>query len=355
MVHARLIRVVGRGELPSGPVFVKLMTFPRAKDRLRYALRPLPAVHEARLLAAVAAASIPCPEVVAAHAARRHLLPACSMLVLRALPVVPAPDGRSPPELLRERACLAARLLAAGIVHTDLNAANFVWLADGRLAVLDLQSARLRRPESARAHAVRIAARLLRDCDNPGSPAAAAALLDSGLLRDGAGVAAARWHADADARAFLRGRILRCLGESTEFTRVLRASGVEHRRRGELPPGRWIRGGRGLRRCWLGQRALELFENRSPRLPAYLSSWWWLPGRSAVYVPADIDEPSLGAELQMLAAGHARWLRSRWLPGRPVEVHAGLANLARGSGDGGSDDGGAVTGRVVNDADDAKP
>ena len=50
-VFARLIRAVGRGELPdAGPVFVKVMSFPRWRHRLRYAVRPLPGVHEARML-----------------------------------------------------------------------------------------------------------------------------------------------------------------------------------------------------------------------------------------------------------------------------------------------------------------
>ena len=312
-MHQRLIRAVGRGDLPSGPAFVKLMTFPRPKDRLRYALRSLPAVHEARMLAAVAAAGIPCPAVLAAFAARRGFLPATSMLVLRALPVAASAGPSAPDELLRERAVLGARLLAAGIVHRDLNSANFVRLADGRLAVLDLQSASIcHRP--ARFHAVGIAARLLRDVDDPDSPGAAAAMLDSGLLADAAAVDLARQRAAVDARAFVTGRIRRCLGESTEFTRRLRATGIEHRRRGDLPAGRWIRGGRELRRCWIGQRALEVFENRSPRLHAFLASWWWLHGHSAVYVPGDIDEPSLRSELQVLAEGYVRWLpRRRWV------------------------------------------
>ena len=53
LVQGRLVRAVHRGELPSGPVFVKVMTFPRGKDRLRYLLRALPGEHEARMLAAV--------------------------------------------------------------------------------------------------------------------------------------------------------------------------------------------------------------------------------------------------------------------------------------------------------------
>jgi hypothetical protein len=158
-VQARLVRAVHRGELPSGPVYVKVMTFPRAKDRLRYLLRALPGAHEARMLRATAAAGIVCPEVVFVRTARRFGLPHRSMLVLRALAVrSPALD---PAARLLGEAAVAARLLAAGIVHRDLHGENFVELQDGRLAVLDLQSAAMvRRPPGAAAR-IRAAARLL--------------------------------------------------------------------------------------------------------------------------------------------------------------------------------------------------
>src|SRR5688572_22632624 len=62
-VHVRLLRSVGRAVLPDGgPVFLKFMHFPRKKDRLRYAFRSLPAMHEARMLQRLDAAGIPCPE-----------------------------------------------------------------------------------------------------------------------------------------------------------------------------------------------------------------------------------------------------------------------------------------------------
>ena len=47
LVQSRLVRAVGRATLPSGvEVYLKIMGFPRGKDRLRYLLRPLPAMHE---------------------------------------------------------------------------------------------------------------------------------------------------------------------------------------------------------------------------------------------------------------------------------------------------------------------
>ena len=55
---------MGRGELPSGPVFVKVMSFPRSKDRVRYLLRPLPAAHEATWLRGMSYAKVPAPTVV---------------------------------------------------------------------------------------------------------------------------------------------------------------------------------------------------------------------------------------------------------------------------------------------------
>ena len=85
-VQGRLIRAVYRGCVADEKIFVKTMTFPRAKDRLRYFLRPLPADHEAAMLRMAAAASVACPEVLAAFAERSGGIPRRSMLVLRALP-----------------------------------------------------------------------------------------------------------------------------------------------------------------------------------------------------------------------------------------------------------------------------
>ena len=75
LVQGRLIRSVHKGPLGSGTVFVKTMSFPRAKDRLRYLLRALPAAHEAAMLRRAAAAGVRCPEVLAAFGERRLGLP----------------------------------------------------------------------------------------------------------------------------------------------------------------------------------------------------------------------------------------------------------------------------------------
>ena len=49
IVQGRLIRQVGRSQLPdAGEVYVKLMAFPRLKDRIRYLFRTLPARHACR-------------------------------------------------------------------------------------------------------------------------------------------------------------------------------------------------------------------------------------------------------------------------------------------------------------------
>ena len=51
IVQSRLVRIVGRGELPSGTTaFLKFMGFPRRKDKFRYLFRSLPARHEAAML-----------------------------------------------------------------------------------------------------------------------------------------------------------------------------------------------------------------------------------------------------------------------------------------------------------------
>ena len=63
-VQQKIVRAVGHGELPhAGSVYAKAMWFVRGKDKLRYAFRALPGVHEARMLGLVSKAQIPCPEV----------------------------------------------------------------------------------------------------------------------------------------------------------------------------------------------------------------------------------------------------------------------------------------------------
>jgi hypothetical protein len=307
LVQGRLVRAVHRGDLPSGPVFVKVMTFPRGKDRLRYLLRALPGAHEATMLAATAAAGIACPEVVDVRSARRAGLPFRSMLVLRAL--VHRDDGPGAEARLGEEAALAARLLAAGIVHRDLHSGNFLRLHDGRLAVLDLQSASRTRRPIGRGRRLAAAVRLLQDRDQMPRAMAAAALLRSGLLRDEAEVESA-WAATGRARArFLRGRIRRCLSVSTEFTRGLEWRGVLHRTRGELGEGRWWYGGRELRRAWLGQRAMQVLEARPPMFRAFLQKWWWFGGGGGLYAPRACSEEQIEAGVSDAIGAYQRHIR----------------------------------------------
>lgn len=316
LVQRRLIRAVFRGELPSGPVYVKTMTFPRAKDRLRYLLRALPGDHEARMLRATAAAGVPCPEVLAVRTARRWGLPFRSLLVLRALPVLDAPDPVA--ARLRDAAALTARLLAAGIVHHDLHAGNFVRLQSGALAVLDLQSvgARGRRATTRRCR-IAVAARLLRE-HLAGAAGLASALVAGGLLANDAEVAAARAQATRELDRFRRSRVLRCLGNSTEFRRFVTWRGTEYRQRADLPDGHWLPAITNAREVWLGQRALQVFEGRPLAFPALFRKWWWCGGKGALYVPRTCDQDRIELELAAARAGHVRYHAQ--LASRPPEL-----------------------------------
>lgn len=303
-VQERLVRAVHRGALPSGPVHVKTMTFPRAKDRLRYLLRPLPAAHEAAMLRRTAAAGIPCPDVLAVRTARRAGLPHRSLLVLRSLPTIDAggAPGDDPARRLADEAALAVRLLAAGIVHRDLHAGNFVRLVDGTLAVLDLQSARTSRAARRAERRLRLAlaARLVRE--RGPAPQWAPALLAAGLLRAAAEVAAVEARCEAERARFRRSRIGRCLGDSTEFERRVHWWGTEHRVRGGLGAGRWWRGGASLRRAWIGQRIRQVDHGAPLAFSGFFRKWWWLGGGSGLYVPAACHDERIEAEVRTASA-----------------------------------------------------
>lgn len=307
LVQARLVRAVHRGALPSGPVHVKAMTFPRAKDRLRYALRRLPAAHEAAMLRLTAAAGIPCPQVLAVRTLRRAGLPHRSLLVLRSLPTDSGGAGAEDPvRRLRDAAVLAVRLLAAGIVHRDLHDGNFVRLRDGGLAVVDLQSAR--RSPAARRGARRLrlalAARLVRE--RGAASEWGSALLTAGLLRTPAEVADVAALCAAEVARFRRSRIARCLGDSTEFVRQVHWWGTEHRLRAGLGGGRWWRGGASLRRAWIGQRIRQVDQGAAMVFPGFFRKWWWLGGGSGLYVPAACSDERIEVEVRTASAAFDR-------------------------------------------------
>lgn len=312
LVQGRLIRAVHRGALPSGPVHVKTMTFPRAKDRLRYALRALPAAHEAAVLAAAARAGLPCPEVVAVRTSRRRLLPAHSMLVLRSLDVVA--DAGDPLRRCRDEVDVAARLLAAGVVHRDLHTENFVRLRTGELAVLDMQSASVTTPASAQRAKARlaVAARLLRDRADDEQPAGLQAMRAAGLLRDEAEVRSVQTRIFAARRRFERSRIRRCLTTSTGFVRTVHWDGVRCRLRAGLGEGRWVRGRRReLEQAWLGQRVRQL-GGVEPLFRGFFREWWWLGGGAALYVPATCSDDRIEAAVAEASAAE------REGPGQPA-------------------------------------
>ncbi len=300
-VQGRLIRAVHRGALPSGPVFVKTMAFPRARDRLRYLLRPLPGAHEARLLRVAAAAGVPVPEVLAVRTARRWLLPHRSLLVLRALPVAAVPE----PPPLATAAHLGLRLLEAGIEPLDLHVGNFVALADGSFAVLDLQSARcgpwVGPQRRARA---RVAARLLREVW-PREPAGVAPVLGAGLLRSAGEAQQALAVGQRAAARWLRSRLHRCCTTSTEFVAGLRWWGREYRRR-EVAAVRWLPAGRRARQAWLGARALAVCEGRASALCGLRQGWWAQAGKGQLAVPAACEAAEAQAAVSAALEAYER-------------------------------------------------
>lgn len=308
-VQGRLIRAVHRGELPSGPVHIKTMTFPRKKDRLRYAFRALPAVHEANMLALTRAASIPCPEVVDVRVQRRALLPHRSMLVLRSLSL--SDLAANPSKRLEQEIEVTKRLVTAGIHHRDLHTENFVLMASGELAVLDMQSASRIRLGQTSLSMVRlaVASRLLRDRDEQERAHALVRMRSIGLLQSDHECESVNTRIGRQQRHYQDSRVRRCLLNSTEFSRHTQPSGVEYRLRGELPPGRWWRGGRSLRTAWIGQRARHLQEGTPPVFAAFFQKWWWLGGGAALYVPAQCEDERIEVEVQSASSAAIRSVR----------------------------------------------
>jgi len=304
-VQGRLVRWVARGTLPdAGPVFCKVMGFPRFRDRLRYAFRSLPGAHERRLLERLARDGVAVPTPLWSHSSRwAGWIPRLSVLVTRSLDAL---DAEPTPAAA---AAVARRLADRGVFHPDLNRGNFLVLEDGTIAVLDLQSARQRRaPLSARLRRS-MAARLLQEY--PAVSSAARQLVDAGLLDPAAAAGAARRAVELAREATLR-RIRRCWTNSTEFQRRLGIRGTEHRRRsvaGALPPGRWERGGRSLRRLWIGDRTLEVLRGRTPSLLALFENWWWFPGDCSVYIPHSDRSGSMSELEPLLLEGYEEFRR----------------------------------------------
>jgi len=300
-VLTRMVRAVGSGVLPDrGRVFVKVMGFPRLRHRLRYAVRSLPAIHEARMLECARRAGLTVPEVVVARGQRARGLPLQSMLVTAALDV----DDIEPDGL--EVALAALAMADAGVFHPDLNPGNFTALRGGGIGVLDLQSARASRRPLPRGQRLAMAAKLLAE-----RPDCASALVEVGLI-DQRGLSEAQLRARRILAAGCLRRIGRCLQDSTEFRVERRWNGKLFERRAMATDHAVrVRGGRELVHCWIGDRALEVLDARSPRLRSLFRKSWWLPGEHSVYICQPDGQDLSPAARRSLLNGHGRFLEVR--------------------------------------------
>ncbi|MCA8943282.1 MAG: hypothetical protein KDB80_12035 [Planctomycetes bacterium] len=274
-VQTRLIRAVGRAEHPTlGTVYLKVMGFPRFRDRLRYAFRRLPAVHEAAMLERVVRSGVAAPRVVRAHGARRLGLPRVSVLITAGL-------ERAADDVEFGRALgVAAELARAGIFHPDLNRGNFVALVDGRVAVLDLQSARAVRGPIGPQARLRMAAKLVMDFDAVDRVAevASSGLVDPRDAADLGGIV------ETMRVAAVRHRVARCLKTTTEFIVERRMTGKLHRRRTADVGQADCREHPRARELWIGDRYAELVDRSPPVLAAMFQKAWWLPGRNSAKI-----------------------------------------------------------------------
>ncbi len=309
-MQARLVRAVGRAELPTvGQVFLKVMNFPRAKDQLRYSLRALPAMHEARMLQVLQQANIPCPEVLWAGSQRRTLLPSLSMLVTQALDLADtdadADADTDASVSVPEMVAMAQALIAAGVYHPDLNRGNFLQLRDGRVAVLDLQSARLGSKGLTDGRRLQMLMRLLGDQPESERQAIMAAMLQQGLLQ--AAEEAQVWQALGQLqRQQLIGRIRRCMQESTIFTVQWSGHGVSYQRRNMDAKPEVVEGGGEMLRYWIGDRALEVLDGHAPILAACHRPWPLLPGKNQLSMNQQTAQ-SLNQASAELLAGYQRY------------------------------------------------
>lgn len=296
-VKSRLVRAVGKGVIPGDrEVYLKVMGFPRGKDRLRYLLRPLPAVHEAKALLRCQRGGIACPQPLYALASRRWGQPRLSFLAIAGMEV----EDRRPP--LAEVAALAARMAKIGLFHPDLNPGNFLPLVDGSLAVIDLQSARWRRAPLRRSLRIRMAAKLWAESLLQEDPEAlvVAELIGSPDL------SAVLDLAEGLRIAHLRGRILRCLRTSSEFRVRRHWNGVSYRRRVEVEEV-CLHGGGELRKLWIGDRVRQVLDAKPPIFTALFMKSWWLPGRHSLYYPRAPGADIMASESKPLLEGYRRF------------------------------------------------
>ncbi len=297
-VQQKIVRAVGHGELPhAGSVYAKAMWFVRGKDKLRYAFRALPGVHEARMLGLVRKAQIPCPEVLFVRGRRVMGVPGLSLLVVLDLhPASAAPKPRAMMDV-------AARLVAAGIYHEDLNPGNFLLLESGDTAILDLQSSS-QKPAIGRRDRLRMAVKLLSHLQAP--EGYLGDVVESGLLsrHDAPTVLAAvvemRWRQQLS-------RIRRCFRESTLFTVEWQWNGTLFRRRRAANQGTWVEGGEELIRYWIGDRSQEVLGDQAPVLGCLFRRSALLPGMHKLYIP-DGGQQTLQDAVPRLLEGHAKYI-----------------------------------------------
>jgi len=199
--------------------------------------------------------------------------------------------------------------LAAGIHHDDLHGENFVRLASGELAVLDLQSAHCFDPASggAERRRVAVATRMLRDLEGQEQAAAIATMRAHGMLRSATEAADVLRVSDSLRSRYDRSRVHRCLRTSTEFVRRPTLLGVAYERRGRDPGGRWFHGGAAVRDAWLGQRVCQLRGAATQPFGAYFRKWWWLGGGSALYVSRQCSDAEIEVEVREAAAAARAW------------------------------------------------
>jgi tRNA A-37 threonylcarbamoyl transferase component Bud32 len=279
LTHAELETLAGslaRGATPDGVELVK-----RSPVRVAAATREVflkvflgrsrAAAREARNLRRAAARGLPVPELIG-HGE--------DWIATRRLPA-PRPAGRADVAPL---VALATRVHAAGLVHGDLHAGNFVW-SSGRLWLLDLQRARW---------LPRVPAWLARR--------------DLGFLAFSLGdplppeLASARHWCERRAHSHWRSRTRRCLVESSGFTAFRHAGADGFRARDADPDAlhRILEAGEGAERRGSGAllwRSGGCVVKRHPSVRAARTAW----------------RNGQGLEVRGIATGRARAWAGPWL------------------------------------------